>query len=99
MNTYQRYTDCCSVCGKEMPKRTMNKILISYGHSSVISPKLVCHICDDCLPSLFEKLEVAEPEREVKWGKARSYCRKCYYDVGKNALYCSHCGNKLKKGK
>ncbi len=97
MSTYQRYTDYCTICGKEIPKREMNKIFISYGHTSVTSPKLVCHICDDCLPNLFEKLETVEPERKVKWGAARPYCRNCYRDVGKTALYCPYCGNKLKK--
>ena len=89
----------CVLCHRTFIKREMNNLYLAFGHTSVRSQKLLCAICDDCLPTLLDTLGVSEPERKVKWGSTLSgrYCQKCYHDVGKTALYCSHCGEKLKK--
>ena len=64
---YRRYTEICSLCGKEHPKRDLNKLHISYGHTSVPSPKKLCSVCDDCLPRLCEIFEVPLPDNVVNW--------------------------------
>ena len=97
MSTYHYYTTNCAICDKELPKRDMNKIYISFSHSSVTSPKLVCSICDECLPTWFDDLGVSEPDREIHWGKPCSSCPKCWHTVNKKALYCPYCREKLKK--
>lgn len=99
METYKHYRDCCAMCGKELPKRSMNKISICFSHISCMAPKMLCSVCDDCIPRLYDTLGVPEPDREAKRadkGKPRDYCKNCYNTVGKTALYCSHCGEKLK---
>ena len=65
--SYMRYTEICSLCGIEQPKRELNKLYISFGHTSVSSPKKICSVCDDCLPRLCEVLEISLPDGEGKW--------------------------------
>lgn len=96
MSTYQYYTEECALCGREHPKRVLNKLYISFGHSSVNYPKKICSVCDDCLPELCETFEIELPENKVHFNRRR-YCEKCYHDVNASALYCQHCGNKLSK--
>lgn len=97
MSTYQYYRAFCSICGAEYQKRDMNKIFVSYSHTSVSSPKVVCSVCDDCLTSFFDNLGVAKPEREVHRGKPYGYCKNCYRTINKTALYCPYCGEKIKR--
>ncbi len=93
METYQYYRDCCAICGKELPKRSMNKIFIGFSHIRyATTPKTIAFICDDCLPELYDTLGVIEPERESKRadkGKPRDYCKKlktALTEVGKSAV-------------
>lgn len=98
-NTYQRYKGYCSVCGKELPKREMNKIFIGFSQVRYMAPKTLCSVCDDCLPMVYDTLGIIEPDREAKslsYGKPREFCRNCYNTVGKTALFCPHCGKALK---
>lgn len=60
MSGYQHYRGYCIVCGKELPKRSMNKIYISKSHHSVPTPKLICSVCDDCVPTIYDYLGVRE---------------------------------------
>ena len=92
--SYRYYTENCSLCGKELPKRELNKLYFSYGHSSVNSPKKLCCVCDDCLPKMCEIFEVSLPDDTVNFTRRR-YCKNCYKDVSKYALYCQFCGVKL----
>ena len=91
---YRHYTEVCSLCGIEHPKREMNKLYISYGHSSVVSPKKLCSVCDECLPRICEIFEVELPNETVNFVR-RKYCRKCRKDIRQDALYCQYCGNKV----
>ena len=93
--SYRYYTEVCSLCGIEHPKRDLNKIYISYGHISITSPKKLCSICDDCLPRLCEIFEIELPNVQISHVPRRNYCRRCYRDARKDALYCQYCGNKL----
>ncbi len=95
--SYQYFRDYCVECGKDLPKREMNKIMISFSHSSVTYPRVVCNVCDDCLPALFDKLGVPEPNREIAFGAPPPYCSKCGCTMGKTARYCRNCGHKLKE--
>ena len=101
METYQYYRDYCALCGKELPKLSMNKIFIGFSHIRyVTTPKTIAFVCDDCLPELYDTLGVIEPDRESKRadkGKPRNYCKKCYTTIGKTALYCPWCGEKVKE--
>lgn len=97
MSKYQYHRGYCILCGKDLPKRDMNKIMISYSHSSVTCPRMMCSVCDDCLPQLFDNLGVKEPEREINWGKPPAYCMECGTIISKTALYCKSCGAKLKR--
>lgn len=97
MKAYQRYRDYCVICGKDLPKREMNKILISYSHNTATYPRVACVICDDCLPKFFDNLGIPEPEREINWGKPPEFCRKCGSTVSKTAIYCKSCGAILKR--
>ncbi len=92
--SYLHYMEVCALCCNENPKREMNKLYISYGHTSVSSPKKICSICDDCLPTICENFEITLPDKNVNFYRRR-YCKKCYKDVRKDALYCQYCGNKL----
>lgn len=95
MSNYQYYTDSCAICGAKFPKRDMNKIMVSYGHVSAAYPRLVCHLCDNCLPTLFDYLAVLEPERKINWGSPPKECKKCHSYIGKTAVYCPKCGKKI----
>jgi hypothetical protein len=48
----------CQMCNGTYPKREMTKIYYGEAHVSVYNPRLICHICDDCLAKLAEFLEV-----------------------------------------
>lgn len=98
-STYQYYRGYCTICGKELPKRSMNKIFIGFSHNSCVAPKMLCSVCDDCLPRVYDTLGIVEPDREAKGvnkGKPRDFCRNCYNTVGKTALFCPYCGKKLR---
>lgn len=92
--SYRYYTEICSLCGIEHPKRELNKLYISFGHTSISSPKKICSVCDDCLPKVCEIFEISLPDDTVNFTRRR-YCKRCYKDVNKNALFCQYCGNKL----
>ena len=94
--SYIYYEDQCAICGEKHPKREMNKIYIAYGHTSVSSPKLMCHVCDDCLSKLSDFLAVSTPDDTVNWRYIKEkHCKKCKKKSPKRALYCLHCGAKL----
>lgn len=95
MDTFNYYTEECSLCGKRYPKRMLNKLYISQSHTSAPSPKKICSVCDDCLPALCDFFEISLPDLTVQYRSARRYCKVCYSDVSKRALYCQSCGNKL----
>ena len=84
---YVYYTECCAVCGKRSPKRDMNKIYLAYGHTSVPSPKIMCSVCDDCLPALCEFLEVNAPDDTVHWRPSPKSCNKCFKYSKADALF------------
>lgn len=69
--SYMHYTEICSLCGIEHPKRDLNKLYISFGHTSVSSPKKICSICDDCLPRLCEVFEISLPDDTVRFRERR----------------------------
>ena len=96
MSTYTYYREPCALCGKEFPKRNLNKLMLSTDHSSVPKLKKLCGICDNCLPKLLDYLEVPEPEdTERRPYKPRQLCRKCYNWAGKTAKFCPYCGDRL----
>lgn len=95
-SSYKRYRDNCALCGEDFPMRDLNKLLIGASHSSVPSPKTLCKVCDNCLPKLYDFLEVSEPDDPPERPyKPRQWCRKCVHDVGKNARFCPYCGDEL----
>lgn len=49
----------CAKCGKEQAKKRMTAIYIK---SSTSNPKILCHICGNCLPALLDYLAVGAPE-------------------------------------
>lgn len=96
MNSYTYYREPCSLCGEEFPKRDLNKLMFSAAHDSVPKWKKLCGICDRCLPTLLDFLEVSEPEEtERKPYSPRQLCRKCYNFAGKTAKFCPYCGDEL----
>ena len=95
-NDYTNYWEPCALCGIQSPKRDLNKILFTRSHVSVTTPKKLCGVCDDCLPKLFDYLEITEPpDAEKKPFVPRRWCRKCVTDVGKTAVFCPYCGDRL----
>lgn len=48
----------CQMCNMIDYKREMTKIYYGEAHVSVYNPRLLCHICDNCLAKLVEILEV-----------------------------------------
>lgn len=48
----------CQMCNKLYYKREMTKIYYGEAHVSTHNPRLLCHICDDCLATLVEILQV-----------------------------------------
>ena len=69
--SYMRYTEKCSLCGIEHPKRDLNRIYISFSHTSVSSPKKICSVCDDCFPRLSEVLKISLPDDTVRFRERR----------------------------
>ena len=50
--------EICSLCRKaHLHKREMNKIYYAPSHYSVVNPRIICHICDDCLPRVANLLK------------------------------------------
>lgn len=96
MNTAQYYREPCSMCGRDLAKRDMNKLLMEASHTSCTHPKKICFVCDDCLPKLLDYLGASEPETP-KFRAAGRFCHRCYNNVGKRALFCPYCGEKLTK--
>lgn len=85
--------DECAKCGGEITKRFSTKILVQSGTYG--TPKKLCWICDRCLPSFLDELEVAMPDDTKKPRQLRKLCRKCYNFCGTKANYCPHCGDNL----
>ena len=48
----------CQMCNLIDYKREMTKIYYGEAHVSTYSPRLLCHICDNCLARLAEILEI-----------------------------------------
>ena len=63
-STYRYYQDPCALCGKEFPKRDLNKLLMARSHSSVPQARQLCGVCDNCLQKLLDFLEV--PSKQNK---------------------------------
>lgn len=59
--------EICSLCGEVYRKREMNKLYYAPSHYSTYNPRLVCHICDNCLPRLAEYLEVNIGAKDYKY--------------------------------
>ena len=57
---HPRYYAFCAKCGKEEEKRFMSQIYIKDGAYSPM--RILCHICERCLPVLLDELEVCMPE-------------------------------------
>ena len=83
----------CVKCGHGIVKRTATKILVQSGTYG--TPRTLCWICNRCLPSFLDELEVSMPDDTPRPYTPRRMCRKCYNYVGKYANYCQHCGNDL----
>lgn len=50
--------EICSLCRKTyLHKREMNKIYYAPSNYSVVNPRIICHICDDCLPRVAKLLK------------------------------------------
>ena len=85
--------DLCVKCGHWIVKSATTKILVQNGTYG--TPRKLCWICNRCLPSFLDELEVSMPDDTVKPYTPRRMCRKCHNYVGKYANYCQHCGNDL----
>lgn len=85
--------DLCVKCGHWIVKSATTKILVQNGTYG--TPRKLCWICNRCLPSFLDELEVSMPDDTPRPYTPRRLCRKCYNFVGKYANYCSHCGNDL----
>lgn len=55
-----RYYGFCAKCGKEDEKRFMTSIYVKDGGYAPM--RILCHICERCLPVLLDTLEVTMPE-------------------------------------
>jgi len=55
-----RYFGICAKCGKEREKRVMAQLYIKA--DSYRPMRVLCHICQRCLPELLDELEVSMPE-------------------------------------
>lgn len=55
-----RHISICAKCSREGLKRNMNAIYIKARSQSQV--KVLCHLCDRCLPVLLDELEVSMPE-------------------------------------
>lgn len=89
----------CAKCGKEHMKRNMTGL---YVKTSVYDPpRILCHLCDRCLPVLLDELEVSMPDEPAgkpytpRHYNPRQLCRKCFNYAGKTAKFCPNCGEEL----
>ena len=48
----------CQMCNRIYHKREMTKIYYGEAHVSTCNPRLLCHICDNCLAKLLDILEI-----------------------------------------
>lgn len=90
----------CAKCGNEGLKRNMTGLYVK--PDVYDPPKILCHICERCLPVLLDELEVSMPEDQEKILRTytpRRFCRKCVSTVGKTARFCPYCGDELAKQK
>lgn len=56
----ERYYALCAKCGQEREKRFMAQIYIKgNGYAPM---RVLCHICQRCLPALLDELEVSMPD-------------------------------------
>lgn len=85
--------DECNKCGRHISKRDATKILVQSGTYG--TPKTLCWLCDRCLPSLLDELEVSMPEDKERPYTPARWCRKCMTTVGKTAVFCYRCGDEL----
>lgn len=83
----------CAKCGRTIVKRDATKILVQSGTYG--TPKTLCWLCDRCLPSLLDDLEVSMPEDQPRPYTPAPWCRKCSSTVGKKAVFCPYCGDEL----
>lgn len=95
MAVYEYYTDICARCGKEYPKRHLNKISYTKSHEIYGSPRQLCGLCDPCFTAWLDEMEISEPGPSEHRYLRRRWCRKCCRDVGKTAEYCPYCGEKV----
>ena len=55
-----RYYGLCAKCGQEREKRFMAQIYIkANGYSPM---RVLCHVCERCLPEWLDELEVSMPD-------------------------------------
>lgn len=91
----------CAKCGHEGMKRNMTGLYVKT--STYDPPRILCYLCDRCLPALLDELEVSMPDEPEKKPyipshyTARQWCRKCVMHVGKTARFCPYCGDDLSK--
>ena len=55
-----RYYANCAKCGKEQNKKRMVQVYVKNG--SYAPMRILCHVCQDCMPQLLDELEVSMPE-------------------------------------
>lgn len=100
MSNYQFWRAPCPLCSREFPNRDMVKIYMGESHHSCPTPRKLCNVCDNCFPKLLDFLEVSEPEEpERKPYVPPRWCDKCRNRVGKTAVFCPYCGDKLEPQK
>ena len=51
-----RFCSQCAICGRDFMKRNMTAIYTKDGYASV---KVLCHVCQNCLPKLLDFLAVS----------------------------------------
>lgn len=54
----EKYIAVCPLCGEEFLKKHMEVLYIKHG--AYDNPRVLCHICQDCLPKVLEELGVSE---------------------------------------
>ena len=55
-----KYITVCAKCGREGLKGKMNSIYIKADKYSPM--RILCHICQRCIPALLDELEVSMPD-------------------------------------
>lgn len=55
----ERFIAICAGCSREGLKRNMHAIYIKAKGDMQV--KVLCHICDRCLPQLMDKMEISMP--------------------------------------